>query len=489
VNPRQSPRPPALRALLAAAVGALVLSAPALAAPLTRADLPSFCREWGGEDTIALACDPGKRAAGIHLRLGAGAADPSEERGIAQLRGREPLQPGETLSLTWSHPSSRAVLAVKVASPQGPRDVVLDLRARPARVDVIAQAGGALQVTTPAGSATVPAAPAPAEASWEPRTAHAAATGLLAAVDRMQRSLTALKTLCAALDRDVFSNFELLFGDPQRYPCVSGLAFSVFGDENVPRPTSTVHRGASLAVHRGRALLRTTLTHRYDPSSLSDPERLVVTARMLLVRDAQGIWRLATIEPLLALYAVQHRRAATDAELARLYRDDVQEGRRMAAAAARLQAARDAATVDGAAPAPCAVAPSRDRTGDVVVQESDFFARDQAAHAGVDLVGLGVSGRCLALRSAGPLPASFEVQLRDGRGRDLAITVANGRVLVQDTADDDDFPQPVRGVAAHLDVDGLVLALPFALSGTVDAMLGIELDDVSYGDDARVKSA
>ena len=65
----------------------------------------------------------------------------------------------------------------------------------------------------------------------------------------MERSTAALTTLCAALDRDVFSIYELLFGDPQRYPCVSGLAFVVFGDENVPRPTSTVHRGLALALH------------------------------------------------------------------------------------------------------------------------------------------------------------------------------------------------------------------------------------------------
>jgi hypothetical protein len=477
-----------LRALLAATVAALVLSAPAVAAPLTRPGLPSFCREWGGEDTIALACDPDKRARGIRLRLGAGVTDPSDEPGIAQLSGREPLLPGETLTLTWSHPSSHAVLAVKVSSPQGPRDVVLDLRARPARVDVIAQAGGALQVTTPAGSATVPAVPAPAEASWEPRTARAAATQLLAAVDRMERSVTALRTLCAALDRDVFSNFELLFGDPQRYPCVSGLTFSVFGDENVPRPTSTVHRGASLAVHRGRAVLRTTLTHRYHPSSLSDPKRLVVTARMLLVRDAQGIWRLATIEPVLPLYAVQHRRAATDAELARLYRTDARTGRQTAAAAARLQAERGAATVDATAPAPCAIALAGDRTGDVVVQESDSRARDQVAHADVDLVGLGVSGSCVALRSAGPLPARFEVHLRDDHAHELQVSVVDGRVLVQDATNEDEGLNPIRGVAAHLDADGLVLALPLSLSGTVDAMLSVELDELSYSDDARVKS-
>jgi hypothetical protein len=477
------------RALVAGALVSLALAAPAGAAPITRPALPSSCREWGGEGVVAVGCDPGRRAAGIRLRLGSARADQSPERGIAQLLGREPLQPGETLTLTWSHPSSHAVLEVRVAAPQRPRDLVLDLRARPARVGVTAQAGGALRVTTPAGSATVPAAPAPLEVTWQPRSAHGAATRILAAVDHMERSTAALTTLCAALDSDVFSIFEQLFGDPQRYPCVSGLAFAVFGDENVPRPASTVHRGALLAVHSGRALLRTTLTHRYESLSPSDPKRLVVRVRTLLVRDAQGTWRLATIEPLLPLYAVEHRRALTDAELTGLYRLDARAGRKSAAAADRLQAERAAATVAGATLVPCAPSLAGDRAGDVVVQESDYRARDQVAHADVDLVGLGVAGGCVALRSAGPLPARFELRLRDERAHVLAITVTDGRVLVQDAANEANGLKPIRGVAAHLDADGLVLALPLTLSGTVDALLSVELGGVSYSDDARVASA
>ena len=124
-----------------------------------------------------------------------------------------------------------------------------------------------------------------------------------------------------------------------------------------------------------------------------------------------------------------------------------------------------------------------------MVQESDFRARDQVAHAGVDLVGLGVSGSCVALRSAGPLPARFEVHLRDDRRHERAITVADGRVLVQDAADEAAGLEPIRGVAAHLDADGLVLALPLTLSGTLDAMLSLEVDELSYSDDARVRSA
>jgi hypothetical protein len=481
----------AKRALVAAALAslALALGGPAAAAPLTRPGVPGFCREWDGDRVVALACDPDREARSIRLDLGAEHAAPTHELGVGQFDGAEPLQAGETLTLTWSHPSSHAVLEVTVAAPEGPRDVVLDLRARPARVEVTAQPGGALQVTTPAGTDTVPAPPATAAVTWQPRTARAAATQLLSAVDRMEHSTAALRTLCAALDRDVFALFELLFGDPQRYPCASGLAYYVFGDENVPKPTSTVHRGLALAVHGGRALLSTTLTHRYHSLAQGDPERLVVRARALLVRDAQGIWRLATIAPLLPLFAVEHRQAYTDSELARLYRGDAREGRKSAAAAARLQAQRGAATADGAAPAPCGVAQNGDPAGDVVVQESQYRARDQAARAGLDLVGAGVSGRCVALRTAGPLPASFDVHLRDERGHELEVTVVDGRILVEDVSDDDAGPKPIAGVAGHLDADGLVLALPFALSGTVDAMLSIEVGELSYSDDARVKSA
>ena len=94
----------------------------------------------------------------------------------------------------------------------------------------------------------------------------------------------------------------------------------------------------------------------------------------------------------------------------------------------------------------------------------------------------------MALRSAGPLPARFEVHLRDDHAHELQVSVVDGRVLVQDATNEDEGLKPIRGVAAHLDADGLVLALPLSLSGTVEAMLSVELDELSYSDDARVKS-
>src|SRR5690349_10100751 len=233
-----------------ATVASLAAAAPAAASPATRPGLPGVCRDWGGDRVVALACDPESKARLIDLRLDGRRATSTHTLGVGRFAGAEPLQAGETVTLRWSHPSSRAILAVWATAPQGTRMVVLDLRARPASVEVAAQPGGALRVTTPAGSATIPAAPVPGPVAWQPRSAHAAATALLGAVDRMER-VSGLRTLCAALDRDVFSSFDLLLGDPAKYPCPSGLGFEVFGDENVPTPTSTTHRGSSLAVHAG----------------------------------------------------------------------------------------------------------------------------------------------------------------------------------------------------------------------------------------------
>ena len=242
-----------------------------------------------------------------------------------------------------------------------------------------AQADGSLLVTTPAGTDDVP----PPASLDVPVGSRAARTRgrmqLLSAVDHLERSPPALRdAVCRARPRRLPLLPAALRRSRSATRASSGLAFFVFGDENVPRPTSTVHHGSALAVRGGRAVLRTTLTHRYVPNSNVDPRRLAVPARVLLVRDGQGIWRLATVEPLLPLVAVSHRRAFTDAELARLYRHGAAEGRKAVADAARRDAAREAATVDGAAPAPCAAALAGDPRGDVVVQESEFRARDQA---------------------------------------------------------------------------------------------------------------
>ena len=197
----------------AAVLATLALGAPAGEARLTRAELPKPCRVDGGDEVFVLACDPDRRADQIHLRVGAAEATPTEEPGVGRLRSDEPLQPGETVSLRWRHPSAHAVLSVRAMAPDRPRRVILDLRGRPASVDVTAQADGSLRVTTPTGRVTVPT-PASLDVPWEPRSARAAATQLLGAVDHLEGSLRARATLCASLDPTVLPYYQLLFLDP-----------------------------------------------------------------------------------------------------------------------------------------------------------------------------------------------------------------------------------------------------------------------------------
>ena len=137
---------------VAAAAASLFAGALAAAPTATRRALPDFCRDWGGDRVVALACDSGREARDIDLRVGGRRARPTRELGIGQFDGAEPLQAGETVTLRWKHPSSHAILAVWATAPRGTRMVVLDLRARPTSVEVAAQPGGALRVTTPSGT-------------------------------------------------------------------------------------------------------------------------------------------------------------------------------------------------------------------------------------------------------------------------------------------------------------------------------------------------
>src|SRR4051794_29903529 len=101
-------------------VAVLCVAAPASAGQLTSRSLPQGCDE-DTDGVIAFACDPARQAGPAQLVLGTKAA-----RG--HLDGAEPLQPGETLTLTWSHPSSRAILYLDVTAPTGARGLIVNLR-------------------------------------------------------------------------------------------------------------------------------------------------------------------------------------------------------------------------------------------------------------------------------------------------------------------------------------------------------------------------
>jgi hypothetical protein len=222
--------------------------------------------------------------------------------------------------------------------------------------------------------------------------------------------------------------------------------------------------------------MRTRLTHRYSPQSTGDPRRLVLTARALLVRDAAGVWRLATPETLFPLFGVRFRRPLSDRRLRALYRDIARLGR--AQTRHQLRVRRQAVARLGAQP--CSVPVVADPAGDVLVETVEP-ARDQAAHAGGDVVAAGFDGRCLTVRTTGPLAVAFSVVAGDT----LNVRVANGAVAVY-SGDEADQLTPIRGATAHLDADGLTVLLPRRLTGVREFDLNVDLNSVTYGDSAKV---
>jgi hypothetical protein len=433
----------------------LAFAAPASAGELTSRELPHGCvRDIDG--VIAFACDPARRAGPATLTLGSRSAR-------EQLDGAEPLQPGETLTLAWSHPSTRAVLYVST----GTQSLIINLTAGAERVDVGVRSDGSVAVA-PGGVVPAPQLP---QVTWAPRTPRAAARLVLGAVRHMERSFTAVQALCASLAPGVLDYVS--FGNPgDNGLCLEGMFLSIHGDENVPGVVSTRARGLSVAVSGSRAVMRTRLTHRYHPNSTGDPRRLVVTARALLVRDATGVWRLATPYRLFPLPAISQRGVFSDRALLREYRETAVEGRKLTRHHVRVQRQAVARLV----PQPCSVPLVGDPTGDVLVETADQ-ARDQAAHAGGDMVAGGFNGRCLTVWTASPLPAAFSVVVDSGHPN---IHVANGVVEVYD-GDDEDELTPIRGATARLEANALTVFLP--RKTTVDDVeLNVDVNDVRYRD-------
>jgi len=438
----------------------LLVAAPASAGELTSRKLPRAC-DQDTDQVIAYACDPAGKAGPALLTLGSRSA-----RG--QLRSAEALQPGETLTLTWSHPSPSARLYLYVASPTvGTHGVILNLRRAAERVVVTVGDDTSLMVS-PGG--VVPPASRPG-VTWAPRTPRTAARLVLHAVRHMERSVLAVQTLCASLPGGVRDYYT--FGSPlDDEQCLGSMALFIHGDENVPHVLSTHASGLSVKANGSHAVMRTRLVHRYTSEDPTGPRRIAVNARALLVRDSAGVWRLATPETLFPLTAVVHRRAFPDAELRDVYRFTARRGRQWTGHGVRIRRQATARLV----PSPCSVSSSADPAGDVSVETVEP-ARDQAVHSGGDMLAAGFDGRCLTLRTAAALPATFSVVVDSGHPN---IRVANGLVEVYN-GDDADELTPIRGATAHLDESSLTVFLPRSAS-VDDLELDVDVNDVRYGD-------
>ncbi len=134
---------------------------------------------------------------------------------------------------------------------------------------------------------------------------------------------------------------------------------------------------------------------------------------------------------------------------------------------------------------PCSAAAAPDPAGDVTVQGSEDRARYQPAHADVDLVAAGLAGNCLALRTAGPLAPGFTIQVTDAGFHKTNISLIGGKLLVTDPTDEDHPARGLPGARAHLDPDGLVIALPITPAGKAEIAIFRTIGGIEYDDEAR----
>jgi hypothetical protein len=301
-----------------------------------------------------------------------------------------------------------------------------------------------------------------------------------------------LETLCAALSPTVLPAFGIptaAFPDPFHHDtpdvCLDRMDAAVQGDGTFTfMPTGTRHRGLSVRVHGRRAVFTTTLSHRYSDEGVA--RRRQVRARGLLTKDGQGIWRLATLEPLLPLTLLDHPRPFSDTELAATYRKDRRRG---AQAEARFEGefgAIRSATAQAGTAAPCSVTMVDAEVGNQSFagvqgfdegRDPDSAPRHPEEHTDVDLIAAGSAKHCLALRTAAPLPERFDLNLNNK----FEIDVADRKVVVY--TDRAGKQVPLAGISASLNGNELVLHTPFSLA----AVGGVELFansfvDLAYGD-------
>lgn len=433
-------------ALVAVAGAGSAVTADAAAGVVVSSALRSACEQWR-DDAAVFACDPRGEGRRITLTLGRERVSRRVQHralgdgrlvGGASLHigGDEPLQPGETVVLDWPTPSAQAELAVQVLTDDGVRTAVLRLSWRPRHVAVTVRPDGSLEVRSPGRTDVVPApGPSPPESSfWQGRSAREAAERVLWVIDHLAdrgRRGAVLHTLCAGLHPDVYAFYggaHQLRGvdDPtgRRRSCSEEVWSHIKGMDEALR--SSRHHGHTLRIRGRRAVLRTRIVHRYDvgvylPGSVSS--RIVIPARVLLTRDPDGIWRLASFRAIGSAIPAEiypkTRESYDDRSLERWYQHQRRWAARNQAAYDRGQADRRAAQTRAETGQPCSPDWRVDAGGDVeVVGMREQLTRRPLEHLDVDLSAAGFDGQCLGVRTAGPLPSRFKVfvSVSDGEG-------------------------------------------------------------------------
>lgn len=463
--------PRGLLAGLAAVALCGAAPAAAIAAEPGQADLPAECETWAG-DVAAVACDPAARLRGAVSFPGAELATVEDEGDVAVAQvggGREPLLPGERLTLSVTAPSPTAVLLVRVAS--GRRDrrrtIVLDRLvdgmtvAVSESLDVSVTRGSEVVALGPPVPDEPPPPPAGTPQEVAARVVHGIATLFVPRAP-------GFKEICNTLDPAARPYFDLSLGDPELYPCSTLMYLFTVGDENVPTAFASSAKLTSVRMTgRSEALLTADLVYRYKPYSTGDRRRIALRARALLRRVGDGSWRLADPRSLLALAATRGPFLTAPA-LAKLrgraanLRADARRARRAAAALDRRRRAASR-PVGGPATCPSGVGSTAvDPTGDANVDGSQVRTRLPALGATVDIVGASLVMRrggppCMVLDFAQPvdlgtpLDIVFDTLTSNHNGQSstsATVHIQAGTVLATDgDSDDVHFFRGARAVA------------------------------------------
>jgi len=354
---------------------------------------------------------------------------------VATAGGSEPLLPGERLTARWAALRGSAVLRVEVADPiRRSRVITVPLRAGEERTSLSVAADGV--VTVRAGGRTrvhpVPprglGEPGGPTVRWTARTPRAAVADVLPHLRSYDAGAGA--TLCAAIESAVRTSYaawtDVLDGPrAASYVCASEIAW---GQELLGT------RGTIGAVRRiGATQATVDVRLRQWLDSYSGPELLTGRSRVLVVRERDGRWRIATPDALFgssrqppSLSYLRKRRAALRKDAAARHAYGVRWHRAVARTVVRIGAGD--VTCDG---------PLRsvdDPVDDATV--GDFVTRDPRSHR-ADLIRVEqgtVAGRlCFALTYAAPQadPLGVELDLRQGAASSLVdVHTGRGRALV-----------------------------------------------------------
>ena len=465
--------------------------------------LRSACDVWHRDEAV-FACDPRGGGRRITLTLGhARVSRHAQHRTVAggepaggaslHIGGDEPVHPGETVRLDWPKPSSQAELAIRIFTSSGVRTVALRLSWRPRRVAVAVRSDSSLEVRSAGRTDIVPAprSAMPEGVLWQVRSARDAADRVLWAVDHLAdrgRRDAVMRTLCAGLHPDTYAFYGLArqlrdIDDPTggRRSCAEEMWLWLQSIDGTALRSSR-YQGQALRIRGRRAVLRTTIVQ-----GLGDDQgaswRETIPARILLSRDREGIWRLASFQ---ALGIAEERgdrprrEQYDDRSLERWFRHQRRIAARSQAAYDRAEAELRAAKVPLQTAPPCSPPWRGDVGGDVrVVGSRDQRARRPSDHLGVDLTAAGFDGRCLGVRTAGPLPPTFrvgmaigDVEAGDPGEYHIDVDRDDGTaVAMRGTFDDDTVP----GMQASVSDQELVVLFPRAIpQQPAPVHLGIE---------------